>query len=269
MREETSLAIIRAVADAQKDLIVIFQEKEPILVNKAFEKFFAVASLEQYKQEFGPFVRNFVPHPSYFHGEKLEKGVNWIDEILELDAAQRLVSMVTPTYEPHAFSVCVQKIEEYAVVTFSDITQTLIKRIMIENNTSVDTKSGAYSKNYFTQIAQSFQDAALFNKKIISAVRIEAKKKDATKLRDDEVLLKTLTHNLKSVTRQDDMLIRWDDNTFVVLYLVDNSANSQIMLEKLQLLSQKKENDQMECLLQHFIQKEDESIKSFSSRIGL
>jgi len=40
MREETSLAIIRAIADAQKDLIVVFQEKEPLLLNKAFEKFF-------------------------------------------------------------------------------------------------------------------------------------------------------------------------------------------------------------------------------------
>lgn len=146
MREEISLAIMRAIADAQKDLVAVFREKELVLVNKAFEKFFAVASLEQYKQEFGPFVRNFVPHPSYFHGENLEKGASWIDAILELNASERLVSMVTPTYEPRAFSVAIQKVEEYAVVTFSDITQTLIKRIMIENNTSIDVKSGAYSK---------------------------------------------------------------------------------------------------------------------------
>ncbi|MGE0737632.1 hypothetical protein [Sulfurimonas sp.] len=269
MREETSLAIIRAIADAQKDLIVVFQEKEPLLLNKAFEKFFAVASLEQYKQEFGTFVRNFVPHPSYFHGENLEKGASWIDAILELDAPQRLVSMVTPTYEPHAFSVAIQKIEEYAVVTFSDITQTLIKRIMIENNTSIDAKSGAYSKNYFMQIAQSFQDAALFNKKIINAVRIEVKKKDGTQLREDVELLKTLTNSLKSVIRQDDMLIRWDENIFVVLYLVDNAANAEAMLGKLQSLSQKKEVEGMACSLHHFIQKEGESIKSFGSRISL
>lgn len=269
MIEETSLAIIRAIADAQKDLIVIFQEKELVLVNKAFEKFFAVSSLEQYKQEFGPFVHNFVPHPSYFHGEKLEKGVSWMDAILELDEAERLVSMVTPTYEPHAFSVAIQKIGEYAVVTFSDITQTLIKRIMIENNTSIDVKSGAYSKNYFMQIAQSYEDAALFNKKLISAVRIETKKKDGTQLREDTTLLKTLTNSLKSVIRQDDMLIRWDDNAFVVLYLVDSVANAGAMLGKLQALSQKKESEEVDFSLYHFIQKDGESIKSFGSRIGL
>lgn len=268
MREEISLAIMRAIADAQKDLVAVFREKELVLVNKAFEKFFAVASLEQYKQEFGPFVRNFVPHPSYFHGENLEKGASWIDAILELNASERLVSMVTPTYEPRAFSVAIQKVEEYAVVTFSDITQTLIKRIMIENNTSIDVKSGAYSKNYFMQIAQSLEDAALFNKKIISAVLVQIEKKDGSQLRDDAELLKTLATTLKGVIRQDDMLIRWDDNTFVVLYLVDNAANAGAMLEKLQTFWQKKQGEAVMCTLKHFIQKEGESIKGFGSRVN-
>ncbi|MDK9692761.1 MAG: hypothetical protein OEL19_00770 [Sulfurimonas sp.] len=269
MRKEVSLNIIRAIADAQKDLIVVFQENEPIFINKAFEKFFAVSSLEQYKQEFGTFVRNFVPHPSYFNAEGLEKGASWIDAILELDVMERVVSMVTPTYEPHAFSVAIQKVEEYAVVTFSDITQMLIKRIMIENNASLDAKSGAYAKNYFMQIAQSFQDAALFNKKLMSAVRIEAKKRDDSQVRDDEMLLKVLVHSFKSVIRQDDMLIRWEDNAFVVFYLVDNIANAQAMFEKLQLLSQKIESEEVECLLQRFMQKDNEKIKSFSTRIDL
>jgi len=268
MRKEVSLNIIHAIADAQKDLIVVFQGNEPIFINKAFERFFAVSSLEHYKQEFGPFVRNFVPHPSYFHGDGLEKGKNWIDAIAELDVMERVVSMVTPTYEPHAFSVAIQKVEEYAVVTFSDITQTLIKRIMVENNTSVDAKSGAYAKNYFMQIAQSFQDAALFNKKFISAVRIDVKKRDGSLIRDDEMLLKVLVHSFKSVIRQDDMLIRWDDNAFVVLYLVDSIISAQAMFEKLQLLSQKIESEEVECLLERFMQKEGEGIKSFSSRIN-
>jgi hypothetical protein len=78
----------------------------------------------------------------------------------------RVVSMMTQYYEPRAFSVEINKIEEYVVASFCDITQTLVKRIMIENKTNI------YAKNYFLQVAQSYQDAALFNEKIISAIMI-------------------------------------------------------------------------------------------------
>lgn len=62
MKENVSLSLVQGIADLQKDLIAIFQNDEIILINRAFEKFFSVTSLERYRAEFGPFVNNFVPH---------------------------------------------------------------------------------------------------------------------------------------------------------------------------------------------------------------
>ncbi|MDY0122743.1 hypothetical protein [Sulfurimonas sp.] len=251
MREEISLAIIQSISDSQQDLIVVFEDDAPIVINRAFKKFFAVSSLDDYKEEFGPFVNNFVPHPSYFHSEKIAKGSNWVDAILELDDSERIVSMMTSAYEPHAFLVKLRKIEGYVIAVFEDITQTLIKRIMIENNASIDQQSGAYAKNYFLHIAQSYQDAASFNKKIISAILIKCETKTESELPE-------LVKHFKGIIRQDDMLIRWEDDSLLLIYLVDNLTNAQRMMDKIYTNG---------CSFTLITQKEKESIKEFIKRI--
>jgi hypothetical protein len=251
MKEETSLAIIQSIVDSQRDLMVLFEENNPVLVNRAFKNFFSVSSLVEYREEFGPFVNNFVPHPSYFHGDKIAKGSNWVDAILELPTEQRIVSMMTPMYEPHAFLVYIQKIDEYVIGVFEDITQTLIKRIMIENNASIDKPSGAYAKNYFLQIAQSFQDAAVFNKKTISAILIKTAEKEVIEPLE-------LVKHFKSIIRQDNMLIRWQDNSFLLIYLVDSLSNAQKMLDKVYTKG---------CSFTLITQQEKEGIKEFIKRV--
>jgi len=251
VKKDISLAIIKSIADSQKDLIVIFHDDEPLLINDAFERFFSVSSLEEYKGLFGSFVESFVLHPSYFNAEKIAKGESWVDAILKLPEMDRIVSMMTPSYEPHAFSVHVEKIEEYVIAVFTDITQPLIKRIMIENNTSIDKESGAYAKNYFLHMLKSYQDAVAFNKKIVSAILI---KTDET---DENTLLKIVGF-IKSKIRQDDMLIRWTRDSFLLMSLVDNMANAQKMVEKL---------DMDECTLVLTMQNENESIRELIKRL--
>jgi hypothetical protein len=251
VKKDISLAIIKSITDSQKDLIIIFQNDEPLLINDAFERFFSVSSLDEYKESYGSFVESFVLHPSYFNAEKIAKGESWVDAILKLPEMDRIVSMMTPNYEPHAFSVHVEKIEEYIIAVFTDITQPLIKRIMIENNTSIDKESGAYAKNYFLHMLKSYQDAVAFNKKIVSAILIKTAK-------TDESALSELVGFIKSKIRQDDMLIRWTRDTFLLMSLVDNVANAQKMAEKL---------DIDECTLTLTMQNENESIRELIKRI--
>lgn len=266
MREDVSLNIIQSIVDSQKDLIVIFCDGKPILINKAFKDFFSVSSLEQYNSEFGSFVNNFVPHPSYFHADKIEGEKSWFDALLELPEIERVVSMMTQTYEPHAFSAQINKIQEYTVVVFTDITQTLIKRIMIENRANIDAKSGAYAKNYFLQIAQSYHDAAVFNKKTVGAVLIQINKEESSSTQDENIL-KTLATCFKRVIRQDDMLIRWSDDAFLLIYLVDGEKSAQIMQKKLDELSKTEDIKEVKYKTTLIVQNENEGIKAFIKRI--
>lgn len=63
---------------------------------------------------------------------------------MELPESERIVSMINYRAEPFAFSLTVDKpVEGYTIVSFTDISQDLIKRIMIENDVSIDKESGA------------------------------------------------------------------------------------------------------------------------------
>lgn len=193
------------------------------------------------------------------------KNSTWYDSILELEQNERVVSMVTSNYEPHAFSVNIEKIQEYIIVAFTDITQSLIKRIMIENKTNIDEKTGAYAKNYFLQIAQSYHDAALFNKKRIGAILIQLDKEKNLDIKNED--LKNLAASFKKIIRQDDMLIRWDNNDFLLIYLVESLENAQIISKKLDEFFKKEEINGIEYKTILIVQNENESIKGFIKRI--
>lgn len=267
MSDNISFDLMQSIVDSQQNLIVIFHNNEVVLINKAFQRFVAVSSIKEYKEVFPAFLDHFVPHPSYFNAEKIEVSESWFDAIMKMEEIDRVVSLLTPDYEPHAFSVDINSdVDEYKIVTLTDITQTLIKRIMIDNRANMDVSSGAYSKNYFLHISQSYQDAATFNEKIIGAILIKV---DTANFSSDDMALSEFADHFKSITRQDDMLIRWSDNTFLLVYLVDNADNSQHMLEKLDAITSKDAVKGVNYTFTLTTQKENESIKELIRRVEL
>lgn len=220
--------LIQNIIDAQENIICIFEDAELILANKAFNTFFSVNSLEQYTQEFGPFVNNFVPHNSYFHSEKVKEGEKWIEVIEQIVEKERIVSMLNTNYEPRAFSVGVDSsLPGYSVLTLSDISQDLIKRIMIENNVSIDEKSGAYNKEYFLHTSESFHDAAVFNEKSIGITMIEIDENE------ESGFLAKVVSCIKNRIRQDDMLVKYSESVLLLTYLVDSKENALQLSKKL------------------------------------
>ena len=257
MEKNVSLALIQSVVDSQEDLIVVFKDDNPIVTNRSFNKFFTISSCEEYVKNFGAFVNNFVPHPLYFHKEKMHSGETWFDGVLKLPEIDRVISMMTSSYEPHAFSVALEQTTPgYTIATFKDITQDLIKRIMIENNANIDLKSGAYAKDYFLHISRSYQDAAQFNEKIIGAILITIKEEE------DNEKLTVFAEHFKNNTRQDDMLIRWYGNSFLLVYLVDSESNAQLLINKFESVSHDDRINKSDYTLKLFTQQKDETINT-------
>lgn len=254
MPNEISLSLIQSVVDSQKDLIVIFHNDEEVLINKAFQKFFGVSSLEQHKGEISSFVEKFVPHPSYFNASFIEEGESWFDAILRKPKLEQIVSMLNAGHEPHAFAVTIEtNTPEYTIVNFNDITQSLIKRIMIENEKNIDKKSGAYAKDYFLQVANSYEEAAVFNEKIIGAVAIDMAKADETSAVD-------FVEFLKNSTRQDDMIVRWSDYKYLIIFLTDGELNALLMLKKLEEILDKRGGESSSYGLSLHTQKKGEDM---------
>ncbi|AFV97644.1 MULTISPECIES: diguanylate cyclase [unclassified Sulfuricurvum] len=216
--------------NTQKNLIVLLYNNEPILLNQAFMDFTNVTSVKHFLREFGSLTNRFVPHESYFHIGKAPNPQEWTTALMELPEMDRIISMLNYRIEPYAFSVSAQTpVPEYTIVTFTDISQDLIKRIMIENDVNIDKESGAYDKDYFIHTSKSFSEAAIFNKKLIGITMIELMSSDA----EAEHYLHDFSSSIKSNIRQSDMLVRWGKKTFLLAYLVDSSENALKFSRKL------------------------------------
>lgn len=260
MPNEISLSLIQSIVDSQKDLIVIFHDDKEVLINKAFKKFVGTVSMERYREDFGPFLNNFVPHPSYFNADFIQEGESWFEAILRKPKLEQIVSMMNASHDPHAFAVEIDmNTPEYTIINFNDITQSLIKRIMIENERSIDKNSGAYAKDYFLQVAKSYQEAAVFNEKIVGVISIKTS-------HDDENSPMKFVESLKNITRQDDMIVRWGRDGFLIVFLVDSELNGVLMLKKLEAMMQKERADDSWFDISLSTQKDAESIDKVVNR---
>ncbi len=259
-----SLNLAKHIANMQTDLIVVFEDKDIILTNNAFNKFFGVKSTQEYINNFGEFVNNFVPHPSYFNAQKINEEETWFESIMKLPELDRVVSILDSTFEPCAFSVAVDSsLSEQILVTFKDITQSLIQRIMIENNANIDKNSGAYTKQYFSQIHSSFEEAAVFNKKIIGLTLIEIK--DTSESSNENI--QEFVRYFKGFIRQDDMLVKYSDTKFLLAFLVDDAQNAEQVTKKLNLMLQKFSQNNFTFELTTEYQKESEKLNTLISKL--
>ena len=222
--------LFQSAIDTQTNLIILIHHNTPVLFNKAFQNFTGIPTVKMFLREFGSLLNRFVPHDAYFHAGKAENPDNWTDSLLNLPEEDRVVSMINYRAEPYAFSVTLDRpVEEYTIVSFTDISQDLIKRIMIENDVSINKESGAFNKDYFIHTSKSFQNAAEFNKKAIGITMIELMSSD----NEAHKYLHDFTSSIKCNIRQSDMLVRWDKKIFLLAYLVESPENAMKFSRKL------------------------------------
>lgn len=265
-QDHVCIQLFLAAINTQKNLIVLMHNNTPILFNQSFLDFANVTSVKNFLREFGSLVNRFVPHDSYFHAGKAKDPEDWTTSIMELPENDRIISMLNYRIDPHAFSVSVEKpIPDYTIVTFTDISQDLIKRIMIENDVSIDKESGAYDKEYFNHTSKSFYDAAIFNKKLIGITMVQLMSSDS----EAEKYLHDFSSSIKSNIRQSDMLVRWGKKVFLLAYLVDSSDNAAKFSRKLLTVMREEPFQNLSTISMRVgttVQLPDESISAIISR---
>jgi len=250
--------LIQSIVDTSVDLLVIIENEKPVLMNRACCEFFGVNSFEEYSNGFGDFVNNFVPHPSYFNSNKVEAGQSWIEALDRLDEKEKIVSLVNTSHEPRAFSVSVDSSHpSYTVLSFTDISANLIKRIMIDNDANLDKESGAYNKEYFLRTAEILQDGAAFNEKEIGLTMINV-------CDPKENTLPLLVGAIKNCIRENDMVIKYSPNKLLLAYLVDSKDNALLFSEKL-----KKKSSGMDLNISLTLVKQREKLTASIKRLNI
>ena len=225
---EACSLLFQSLINGQKNLIVLMHKNRPLLFNRSFGDFFDCASIKKFTDNYGALHNCFVPYDAYFHAAKADVPENWAEALMALPEQDRIVSMVNHRADPHAFAVAVESpVTDYAVVTFTDISQDLIKRVMIENDASIDKASGAYDREYFIHTSKSFNDAAAFNDKAVGITMVELISSDA------DNYIRDFASSIAGSIRQSDMLVSWGRHLFLLAYLVDTPENAMKFSQKL------------------------------------
>ncbi len=207
-------------------------------INKQFSNFFGYKSVADFLKDHKCICEYFLEDDKFFHLGKLVDDESWIDALMLLPEPKRIVSMAANDAKEHFFSVSVTQYDRYIkLVSFTDITETITQKFDLEKKVIHDKLTGAYNREYFEQNYQNIlsEYSSLNNKLAIAILDIDHFKLVNDKYGHDvgDEVLKEFVDVINENSRQDDVLIRWGGEEFIVLLKVGSKEHTIKALENL------------------------------------
>ncbi|WP_294894350.1 diguanylate cyclase, partial [Sulfuricurvum sp. RIFOXYD12_FULL_44_77] len=218
---------IQSILDAQENIVYVTENSSIIYANQPFFDFFAVASLEDFLQHESCICSRFLQNDLTFTPSSIE-GKTWIHEILELEKSKRIVAMKSSSNEKRFFSLSVKEfVSERYIITLNDISQSLLRELFLKNKAYHDPLTGALNRQYF----YDYYDE---NRQNITSLGIIMVDLDYFKKINDtyghgigDEVLKQVADTIQNSIRNDDTLIRWGGEEFIIL--INTAKNSQLI----------------------------------------
>ncbi|WP_294967018.1 diguanylate cyclase [Sulfurimonas sp.] len=215
----------------QKNLIVITDGKKINLANQAMFDFFNLKNLDDFLINYKCICERFIVNDNFFHLEKIDDDKNWINEIKTLSGEQRIVAMLDSDLISYAFSVSINEFEEGSfIVSFTDISTTMIEHSILKRKASHDKLTGALNREFFDNNIRSILSDAKPKQLGFVLCDIDHFKEvnDTYGHNIGDIVLKEFTTVIHDSIRDTDYLIRWGGEEFIILMRV----NSIYSLEK-------------------------------------
>lgn len=225
--------------DTQNSIVILTDGKTLQFANKTFLEFFGYRDLEHFKKHYECICNRFVEQENFFHLGIVKEGeAQWIESLLNLSGRQRVVSMLNYSATPHAFSVSINQYEDvYYVVTFTDISDTMVEKLELTKEATIDSLTGLYNRVYFTKYINKILEDHKRNKMISGVIFFDIdhfKKVNDTYGHDaGDYVLSTIASLVKKYTRDTDKIIRWGGEEFIILCEIDNSKSLKEIAEHL------------------------------------
>ena len=229
---------LKKLIDSQTNIIILTDGKELTYANKQFFGFFnKYLDLEDFRKEHECICEFFIEDDRYFHLGKITKEQNWILEIQKVPDGENIVAMRDKHNIAHSYSVHVNDFDKnLSVISFTDITETIIKQEALEKKVCSDKLTTAYNREFFDKNIDVILDDNAKNSLKTAIVMFDIdhfKKVNDTFGHDvgDEVL-KEFVEIIKSISRFNDILIRWGGEEFLMILSVKDENTLPKILEK-------------------------------------
>ena len=266
---------INTILDIQPNMIFIVNSSEPVFANRFFLDFFDCKNLKEFQQKHFCLAQTFIQEELFFHLGKIDDNSSWIENILKLKSEKRIVSILHPrTKTTKVFNVSIVELEnEQYLISLTDISDTILKQIQLEDKSTHDKLTGAFNREYFEShkkliINEYTKENHLL---VFSILDIDFFKKVNDTYGHDigDKVLKQFVEIIQKTSRNDDLLIRWGGEEFLLLLKVKSVDNAKKVLENIRKAIDEgyfEEVKHITCSIGATIYKENEEIEDSFKR---
>lgn len=276
-KEKNIQNTLEKLIDSQNNIICLSNAEQISFANKKFYEFFKCNTIEEFQNRNKLLSNLFVENDRFFHLSKIEKGENWMEKIQDFPENERVVAFHDSSFNICAFSVNSNKFDDdLYLLSFTDISETVINQIKLEEKSIRDKLTGAYNREFFDIKYKSIISECLdSNKKLaIAMLDIDYFKKINDKYGHDvgDNVLQTFVKRIEEVSREDDILIRWGGEEFILVLKVKIAKNLSIALENIRKNIENynfEDIDELTCSIGATIYKKDEIIEETIKRADI
>lgn len=229
---------LKKLIDYQNNIIILTNGKELNYANKQFFSFFKYLNLEDFKKEHHCICEFFIEDDRYFHLKKIDENQNWIEEIQKIPENKSIVAMEDKYSIINIFSVHINNFEkDLCIISFTNISETMNHQQKLEKKVNLDKLTNTYNREYFDNNIENILINNNLNNLETAIVIFDIdyfKKVNDTFGHDvgDEVL-KNFVNIIKSNSRfQEDILIRWGGEEFLMILSIKDKNTLFNILEK-------------------------------------
>lgn len=218
------LAKTQSILDAQNAIIVISDGIHLLDFNRQLLDFFGVPSGEILRTRYACICEAFIQDDKFFHLGKVPPGVGWLEYLEQLPKREHIVSMRDTSGRPQAFALALSRFENLYIISFSNISDTMREHFDLAERVVRDKLTGAYNREFFAKHIQELIQDAASNKLILGCILFDIDHFKQVNdsyghARGDLVLIRIVQLANRSL-RQEDLLIRWGGEEFLILVRV-------------------------------------------------
>ena len=266
---------INTILDIQPNMIFIVNKTESVFANKFLLDFFDCKNLKEFQQRYLCLAQTFIQEELFFHLGKIDDNSTWIENILKLKSEKRIVSILHPTTNTtKAFNVSIVELEdEQYLISLTDISDTILKQIQLEDKSTHDKLTGAFNREYFEShykliINEYTKENHLL---VFSILDIDFFKKVNDTYGHDigDKVLKQFVQIIQNSSRNDDLVIRWGGEEYILLLKINSIDNAKKVLENIRKTIAQTSFEKVEhitCSIGATVYKENETIEDSFKR---
>ncbi|DAB29999.1 MAG TPA: hypothetical protein CFH84_06485 [Sulfurimonas sp. UBA12504] len=219
----------KKIIDLQQTILVITDAKKLIEANQKFLDFTGFSSLEAFKKSYNCICDLFEEDNDFFHLKKIKNGTNWVDVLAKLPQNKCVVAMRDTHDERHAFSISISQYDDNYILSFNDISDTIFHHMSLKEKVLKDKLTGTYNREYFENIFPLFLQESQNNDLFLGIVLFDIdhfkEVNDTYGHNRGDSVLKELAQCVRTSIRQDDVLVRWGGEEFVLLVKTKTTKN--------------------------------------------